>query len=62
MTFDTYGVPIHKFKPLKGACSKPPPHNGHLSTTATFFCPLGGLYGEVRLYLHVTLGLLLCDI
>ena len=22
MTFDTYGVPIHKFKPLKGACSK----------------------------------------
>ena len=22
MTFDTYGVPIHKFKPLKGAYSK----------------------------------------
>ena len=22
MKFDTYGVPIHKFKPLKGACSK----------------------------------------
>ena len=22
MKFDTYGVPIHIFKPLKGACSK----------------------------------------
>ena len=22
MTFDTYDVPIHEFKPLKGACSK----------------------------------------
>ena len=23
-----------------------PPHNGHLSTTATFFCPQGGRYGD----------------
>ena len=22
------------------------PHNGHLSTTATFFCPQGGRYGD----------------
>ena len=28
-----------------------PPHIGHLSTMATFLCPQGGLYGEVRLYL-----------
>ena len=27
-----------------------PPHNGHFSTTATFFCPQGGLSGEVPLY------------
>ena len=27
-----------------------PPHNGHLSTTATFFCPQGGRCGEVQLY------------
>ena len=27
-----------------------PPHNGHLSTTATFFCPQGGHCGEVQLY------------
>ena len=27
-----------------------PPHNGHLSTPVTFFCPQGGSYGEVRLY------------
>ena len=26
-----------------------PSHNGHPSTTATFFCPQGGRYGEVRL-------------
>ena len=29
--------------------------------TTTFFCPLVGLFGEVRLYLPVTLGLLFCD-
>ena len=27
-----------------------PRHNGHLSTTATFFCPQGGRCGEVPLY------------
>ena len=26
-----------------------PPRNGHLSTTATFFCPQGGHCGDVRL-------------
>ena len=26
-----------------------PPSNGHLSTTATFFCPQGDRCGEVRL-------------
>ena len=26
------------------------PYNGRLSTTATFFCPQGGRFGEVRLY------------
>ena len=29
-----------------------PPHNSHLSTTATFFSPQGGRCGGVRLYFH----------
>ena len=32
----------------------PPHHNGHLSKTATFLCPRGGLCGEVWLYLSQT--------
>ena len=35
--------PQRAFTPL-------PRHNGHLSTTATFFCPQGGRCGEVPLY------------
>ena len=32
-----------------------PPHNGHLSTTATFFsCPQGGRYREVHLWVEYT--------
>ena len=31
-------------------CIPLPPHNGHLFTTATFFCPQGGRCGEVQLY------------
>ena len=30
----------HVLRPL-------PPHNGHLSTMATFFCPQGDRFGEV---------------
>ena len=37
-----------------------PGHNGHLSTTATFFCPQGGPFGDVRLeYLSEAGGLAL---
>ena len=28
----------------------PPPHNGHLSTTATFLCPQVSRCGEVQMY------------
>ena len=36
--------------PTKGVVSTPlPPHNGHLSTTATFLCSQGGLCGAGRL-------------
>ena len=35
-------------------------HNGHLSATATFFCPQGGPFGDVRLeYLSEAEGLAL---
>ena len=36
-----------------------PPHNGHLSTMATFFCPQGDRFGEVPwwlYYIHYLLG------
>ena len=33
-----------------------PPHNGHLFTTANFFCPQGNRYEEVRLYYESSLG------
>ena len=29
------------------------PHNGHLSTMTTFFCPQGGRCGEVQLYVDI---------
>ena len=36
----------------KLSCYPLPPHNSHLSTTATFFSPQGGRCGGVRLYFH----------
>ena len=30
----------------------PPPHNGHLSTTATFLCPQVSRCGEVQMYYY----------
>ena len=39
---------LRKINMLKNCyITPPPPHKGHLSTTATFFCPQGGHCGEV---------------
>ena len=41
----------HDVFPKKNCHITPlPPHNRHLSTTATFVSPQGGRYGEARLY------------
>ena len=40
-----------KKKPFNDSCLKPL-HNGHLFTTATFFCPQGGLCRKVQLYVR----------
>lgn len=39
---------VHKtlFFIVKGLITPVPPHNGHLSTMATFLCPKGGCCGE----------------
>ena len=44
-----FSIRKHVVLPNKNCLRTPlPSHNGHLSTTATFFCPQGGRCGEVR--------------
>ena len=43
---------INVYFPKKSCHITPlPPYNGHLSTKATFFCPQGGRFGEIQLYI-----------
>ena len=48
--YDMIGLPLwHTVLPI-WHITPLPPHNGHLSTTANFFCPQGGRCGDVLLY------------
>ena len=60
--WDTVGMKIGTINMLytpKISChiAPLPPHNGHLSTMTTFFCPQGGRCGGVQLYVDITIML-----